>query len=98
LENKQVPYYSSGYTISRLIGLEEKECRTIAIEVGMQNSGLAVTLALKYNIVATALPEAVFSIWHNLPAQCSRPACSHVHMIRELHPKRLSKQWKKNCH
>jgi len=57
---------ASGYTISRLFGFEEKECRTIAIEVGMQNSGLAVALALKYFTAAAALPGAIFSIWHNL--------------------------------
>lgn len=55
-----------GYTISRTLGLNETECKTIAIEVGMQNSGLAVALAGKYFQAAAALPGAVFSIWHNL--------------------------------
>ncbi|WP_338115490.1 bile acid:sodium symporter family protein [Thiocystis minor] len=39
--------------------------RTLAIKVGMQNSGLAATLALKSFPVA-ALPGALFSVWHNL--------------------------------
>ena len=43
-----------------------RECRTLAIEVGMQNSGLAVALAIKYFSAAAALPGALFSIWHNL--------------------------------
>jgi len=34
--------------------------------VGMQNSGLAVALAVKYFSAAAALPGAVFSVWHNL--------------------------------
>jgi BASS family bile acid:Na+ symporter len=55
-----------GYLISRLMGFPERECRTLAIEVGMQNSGLAVALAVKYFPVAAALPGAFFSIWHNL--------------------------------
>jgi BASS family bile acid:Na+ symporter len=32
----------------------------------MQNSGLAVALAVKYFSVTAALPGALFSIWHNL--------------------------------
>jgi BASS family bile acid:Na+ symporter len=56
----------SGYTITSLLGYEPKVCRTVAIEVGMQNSGLAVALALKYFSPLSALPGAVFSIWHNI--------------------------------
>ena len=55
-----------GYWMSRALGYAEKECRTLAIEVGMQNSGLAVALALKYFAPLAALPGALFSIWHNL--------------------------------
>lgn len=55
-----------GYTASRLMRLPETDCRTIAIEVGMQNSGLAVALALKYLSPVAALPGTVFSIWHNI--------------------------------
>jgi len=49
-----------------LLGFEERICRTLAIEVGMQNSGLGVALAVKYFSAAAALPGALFSIWHNL--------------------------------
>ena len=55
-----------GYGIARLTGLNVKQCRTIAIEVGMQNSGLGVALAVKYFSPMAALPGAVFSIWHNI--------------------------------
>jgi BASS family bile acid:Na+ symporter len=55
-----------GYYTSRLLGYSPTECRTLAIEVGMQNSGLAVALAIKYFSAAAALPGALFSIWHNL--------------------------------
>jgi len=57
---------SFGYFIPQLLGYNEKICRTISIEVGMQNSGLAVALASKYFPTLTALPGAIFSIWHNL--------------------------------
>ncbi len=55
-----------GYFTSRLMGFSPTECRTLAIEVGMQNSGLAVALAIKYFSATAALPGAIFSIWHNL--------------------------------
>jgi len=55
-----------GYYGAKALGYPEKECRTLAIEVGMQNSGLAVALAIKHFTVAAALPGALFSIWHNL--------------------------------
>lgn len=55
-----------GYWLPRWLGRDRRECRTLAIEVGMQNSGLAVALAVKYFSAAAALPGALFSIWHNL--------------------------------
>ncbi len=55
-----------GYWLSRLLGWDERISRTLAIEVGMQNSGLGVALAMKYFSAAAALPGALFSIWHNL--------------------------------
>ncbi len=55
-----------GYWLPRWLGRDKRECRTLAIEVGMQNSGLAVALAVKYFSASAALPGALFSIWHNL--------------------------------
>jgi bile acid:Na+ symporter, BASS family len=57
---------SFGYFIPKLFRYDKTICRTLAIEVGMQNSGLSVALAVKYFSAAAALPGAVFSIWHNL--------------------------------
>lgn len=56
----------SGYVAGKLTRQTEVTCRTLAIEIGMQNSGLAVALALKYFGPIAALPGAVFSIWHNI--------------------------------
>ena len=52
--------------LARLLGYDARICRTIAIEVGMQNSGLGVALANQFFSAAAALPGAVFSVWHNL--------------------------------
>lgn len=57
---------AAGYWVPRWLGYDGRTCRTLAIEVGMQNSGLGVALAMKYFSAAAALPGAVFSIWHNL--------------------------------
>jgi BASS family bile acid:Na+ symporter len=57
---------AGGYWVPRWLGRDVRECRTLAIEVGMQNSGLAVALAVKYFSATAALPGALFSIWHNL--------------------------------
>lgn len=55
-----------GYYITKFMGYDKKSCKTVAIEVGMQNSGLAVVLAMKYFTPLSALPGAIFSIWHNI--------------------------------
>lgn len=55
-----------GYWGGRLLGFDEGVCRTLALEVGMQNSGLAATLGRIYFSPLAALPGALFSVWHNL--------------------------------
>lgn len=56
----------SGYYLAKKLGYNSQVARTLAIEIGMQNSGLSVALAVKYFSAASALPGALFSIWHNL--------------------------------
>lgn len=56
----------SGYGLAKLFGHNDKTARTLAIEVGMQNSGLSVALAMQYFSPLSALPGAMFSIWHNI--------------------------------
>jgi BASS family bile acid:Na+ symporter len=55
-----------GFYISRLLGINLQQSQTIAIEVGMQNSGLGVALATQFFSATAALPGALFSIWHNI--------------------------------
>ncbi|MEF2230550.1 MAG: bile acid:sodium symporter family protein [Pseudodesulfovibrio sp.] len=57
---------AAGYGLSRLLRCSRRDARTLAIEVGMQNSGLGVALAVKYFGAACALPGALFSLWHNI--------------------------------
>lgn len=53
--------YLLGYGLSRVAGLDRDSCRTVAFEVGMQNSGLASGIALEMGRVATmGLAPAVF--------------------------------------
>jgi len=58
--------FLSGYLISYWFGYNKEIQKTLAIEVGMQNSGLAVALATEYFKPLAALPGAIISIWHNL--------------------------------
>ena len=55
-----------GYWIARIAKQNIKNCRAISIEVGMQNSGLGAVLAHTHFTPLTALPSAIFSIWHNI--------------------------------
>ncbi|WGE53917.1 bile acid:sodium symporter family protein [Actinobacillus equuli] len=60
--------YLIGYLIGRVFKLPIADSKTIAIEVGMQNSGLGAALAalhFKANPLI-AVPSAVFSFWHNI--------------------------------
>jgi BASS family bile acid:Na+ symporter len=53
--------YSLGYSVSWLFGMPEKDRRTVAFEVGMQNGGLASGLALQMGKIATVgLAPAIF--------------------------------------
>lgn len=59
---------SLGYVIGRLLGLTEPKKRAISIEVGMQNSGLASSLATLHFAAfpLATIPGAIFSVWHNI--------------------------------
>jgi len=58
--------YLLGYGAAKLFRLPIPSRRTMAVEVGMQNSGLAAGLAKQYFTPEAALPGAVFSVWHNV--------------------------------
>lgn len=56
----------AGFYIARLSGMNYSQAKAVSIEVGMQNSGLAVALANLHFSVLVALPSAIFSVWHNI--------------------------------
>ena len=58
--------YILGYVTGKVTGQPEASSRTMAVAVGMQNSGMAATLAAAYLSPLAALPGAVFSVWHNI--------------------------------
>ena len=57
-----------GYLIGCMLGLSVSKKRAISIEVGMQNSGLASSLATIHFAAypLATIPGAIFSVWHNL--------------------------------
>jgi BASS family bile acid:Na+ symporter len=59
---------SLGYAIGRLLRLSGSKKRAISIEVGMQNSGLASSLATIHFAAypLATIPGAIFSVWHNI--------------------------------
>lgn len=67
--------YLLGYLSGRVMGYEAPVRRTMSVEVGMQNSGLAASLAAQYMTPLAALPAAVFSVWHNLSGAILAALC-----------------------
>ena len=57
-----------GYYVSKKLSFPNDVKKTISIEVGMQNSGLGMTLALLHFSKISSLPSAIFSLWHNISA------------------------------
>jgi BASS family bile acid:Na+ symporter len=59
--------YVLGYWVAKAVRLEEKSCRTVAFEVGMQNGGMASGLAMGVlNSAKAALAPAIFGPWMNI--------------------------------
>lgn len=55
-----------GFFFARLFGMDLSKQKAVALEVGMQNSGLGVTLAMANFSPLAAVPSAMFSVWHNI--------------------------------
>ena len=57
-----------GYAVGRLLGLPKAKRVSLSIEVGMQNSGLASSLANMHFAAypLATIPGAIFSVWHNI--------------------------------
>lgn len=58
--------YLLGFFTAKVFGLSLSKRKALAIEVGMQNSGLGAALANAYFSPLAAVPSAIFSVWHNI--------------------------------
>lgn len=58
--------YTLGFCAAKLAGFNFSKQKAVMFEVGMQNSGLATSLALMHFTPAAAIPGAIFSVWHNI--------------------------------
>jgi len=60
--------YAVGYAIGKTLNMDLPKRKAVAIEVGMQNSGLATGLAGSAfpNLAMATVPGAIFSVWHNI--------------------------------
>lgn len=60
--------YACGYLIGLLFGMDTPRKKAVAVEIGMQNSGLATTLAGSAfpDLAMATVPGAIFSVWHNI--------------------------------
>lgn len=58
--------YGIGFLLAKLLHMNMAKVKAISIEVGMQNSGLATSLAMLHFGATAAIPGAIFSVWHNI--------------------------------
>ena len=60
--------YLCGYLVGIAFRMDLPRKKAVAIEIGMQNSGLATTLAGSAfpNLTMATVPGAIFSVWHNI--------------------------------
>jgi BASS family bile acid:Na+ symporter len=58
--------YCLGFFFSRMFGMDLAKQKAVALEVGMQNSGLGVAIASASFSPLAAVPSAIFSVWHNI--------------------------------
>ncbi|MCR5556217.1 MAG: bile acid:sodium symporter family protein [Butyrivibrio sp.] len=60
--------YALGYLLGRILKLPLSKKKALSIEIGMQNSGLATSLAGSAfpDLAMATVPGAIFSVWHNI--------------------------------
>lgn len=75
-----------GYLAAKKAGMTKAQVRAMSIEVGMQNSGLASTLALMYFTAAGGIAGAIFSVWHNISGSLFASWCAGKDEEEEMAP------------
>jgi len=58
--------FTLGFFFARLCGMDLEKQKAVSMEVGMQNSALGVAIATAHFSPLSAVPSAIFSVWHNL--------------------------------
>ncbi len=60
--------YACGFGLGKLLRLNKEKTKALSVEIGMQNSGLATSLAKTAfpDLAMATVPGAIFSVWHNI--------------------------------
>ncbi|MCQ2165289.1 MAG: bile acid:sodium symporter family protein [Bacteroidales bacterium] len=60
--------YALGFAVGKVLRLTSSKATAVSVEVGMQNSGLACSLAHTHfpALAMASVPGAIFSVWHNI--------------------------------
>jgi BASS family bile acid:Na+ symporter len=60
--------YIFGFILGNILKFNKSKTKALSIEIGMQNSGLATSLANTYfsSMAMATVPGAIFSVWHNI--------------------------------
>ena len=60
--------YLCGFVLGKVLGMDVPQVKALSVEVGMQNSGLATSLAGSTfpDLAMATVPGAIFSVWHNI--------------------------------
>ncbi len=60
--------FGSGFGLGKILRLDYAKTKALSIEIGMQNSGLATSLAATAfpSLAMATVPGAIFSVWHNI--------------------------------
>ena len=60
--------YAFGFALGKMLKFNQQKIKALSIETGMQNSGLATSIAnTSFSSMAMAtVPGAIFSVWHNI--------------------------------
>ncbi len=60
--------YGCGFAVGKIFKMDLAKTKALTVEIGMQNSGLATSLANASfpNLAMATVPGAIFSVWHNI--------------------------------
>lgn len=75
-----------GYGLATLCRLDTYQARTVGIEVGIQNSGMAATLTVLYFSPLAAIPAAIYSVWNVISGAVVANVFNRIDQQREALP------------